>query len=116
MKAYVQVSTTTEKLEDANRIARAMVEKRLAACAQVVGPVKSTYWWKGKIDEADEWLCIMKTRREIYRQLEEELKAIHPYEVPEITAVTLVEGMESYLRWIEEETAPSPPGLGERAG
>jgi periplasmic divalent cation tolerance protein len=109
MKEYIQVSTTTEKREDANRIARSLVEKRLAACAQVIGPVKSTYWWNGKMDEADEWLCIMKTRREIYTQLEKELKAIHPYEVPEITAIALIAGMESYLRWIEEETSQPRP-------
>jgi periplasmic divalent cation tolerance protein len=104
MKECIQVSTTTEKREDANRIAKTLVEKRLAACAQVIGPIRSTYWWKGKIEEADEWLCLMKTRTDLYKQLEKTLRAIHPYEVPEITAVGLVEGIESYLRWIEEET------------
>jgi periplasmic divalent cation tolerance protein len=105
MKEYIQVSTTTEKREDANRVARTLVEKRLAACVQVIGPIKSTYWWEGKIEEADEWLCLMKTRRDLYRQVEKTLKAIHPYEVPEIIAVPLAEGIEAYLRWIEEETS-----------
>jgi periplasmic divalent cation tolerance protein len=104
MKEYVQVSTTTEKREDANRIAKTLVEKRLAACAQVIGPIRSTYWWKGKIEEADEWLCLMKTRTDLYKQLEKTLRAIHPYEVPEITAQPIVAGSRSYLQWIDEET------------
>jgi periplasmic divalent cation tolerance protein len=104
MKEYIQVTTTTEKREDANRIARSLVEKRLAACAQVIGPIRSTYWWKGKIEDAEEWLCLMKSRKDLYNSLEKAIRAVHPYEVPEITAVALVEGVETYLRWIEEET------------
>jgi len=105
MRECIQVTTTAEKREDANRMARALVEKRLAACVQVLGPIRSTYWWKGKIEEAEEWLCLMKTRKDAYGELEKELKAIHPYEVPEITAVPIAEGMDSYLKWIEEETS-----------
>jgi periplasmic divalent cation tolerance protein len=104
MKEVIQVSTTTEKREDATRIARALVEKRLAACAQVIGPIRSTYWWKGKIEETDEWLCLLKTRTDLYRKLEKTLRAIHPYEVPEITAQPIVAGSRSYLQWIDEET------------
>jgi periplasmic divalent cation tolerance protein len=104
MKEVIQVSTTTEKREDAIRIARDLVEKRLAACVQVIGPVRSMYWWKGQIEETDEWLCLMKTRTDLYRKLEKTLRAIHPYEVPEITAQPIVAGSRSYLQWINEET------------
>ena len=104
MGRYIQVSTTVEKKEDADRIAKILVETRVAACVQVIGPIRSTYWWKGKVEEASEWLCVMKTREELYSDLEASLKAVHPYQVPEIIAVPLTKGSEGYLRWIEEET------------
>ena len=104
MGRYIQVSTAVEKKEDADRIAKILVETRVAACVQVIGPIRSTYWWKGKVEEASEWLCVMKTREELYSDLEASLKAVHPYEVPEIVAVPLTKGSEGYLRWIEEET------------
>lgn len=104
MKEYVQVSTTTEKKEDAERIVRDVVGRRLAACGQVIGPIRSTYWWKGKIEDAEEWLCLIKTRRDLYPMLEEAIKAGHPYEVPEIVAVPLVAGNPDYLKWLETET------------
>ena len=104
MGRYIQVSTTVEKKEDADRIAKILVETRVAACVQVIGPIRSTYWWKGKVEEASEWLCVMKTREELYSDLEASLKAVHPYEVPESVAVPLTKGSEGYLRWIEEET------------
>jgi periplasmic divalent cation tolerance protein len=104
MGRYIQVSTTVEKKEDADRIAKILVETRVAACVQVIGPIRSTYWWKGKVEEASEWLCVMKTREKLYSDLEASLKAVHPYQVPEIVAVPLTKGSEGYLRWIEEET------------
>ncbi len=104
MPRYIQVFTTVEKKEDANRIASSVVNKRVAACSQVVGPIQSTYWWKGKVEEAGEWLLIMKTRKDLFLALEEEIKAIHPYEEPEIIALPIVAGSASYLKWIEAET------------
>jgi periplasmic divalent cation tolerance protein len=107
MTEYVQVSTTVEKKDDASRIAEALVEKRLAACAQIVGPILSVYWWKGRIEQAEEWLCILKTRRDLYDRLEGEIRGLHPYDVPEIVAVPLAAGSRDYLRWIDEELASS---------
>jgi periplasmic divalent cation tolerance protein len=101
---YVQVFTTVEKREDADRIASTVVNRRLAACAQILGPIHSTYWWKGKVEEAGEWLLMMKTRQDLFSALEKEIRTIHPYEVPEIIALPIVAGSESYLKWIEEET------------
>ena len=105
MKEYIQVFTTVEKREDAERIASSVVNKRVAACAQVIGPIRSTYWWKGKVEQAEEWLLMMKTREALFSVLEKEIKAIHPYEVPEIIGLPIVAGSESYLHWIEEETS-----------
>ena len=104
MPQYIQVFTTVEKREDANRIASIVVNKRVAACAQILGPIHSTYWWKGKVEEAGEWLLMMKTRQDLFTALEKEIKAVHPYEVPEITALPIVAGSEPYLQWIEDET------------
>jgi periplasmic divalent cation tolerance protein len=101
---YIQVFTTVEKREDADRIASTVVHTRVAACAQVLGPIRSTYWWKGKVEEAGEWLCMMKTRQDLFPALEKEIKSIHPYEVPEIVALPIVAGSASYLQWIDDET------------
>jgi periplasmic divalent cation tolerance protein len=104
MPQYIQVFTTVEKREDAERIASSVVNKRVAACAQVIGPIRSTYWWKGEVEQAEEWLLVMKTREALFSVLEKEIKAIHPYEVPEIIALPIVAGSASYLEWIQEET------------
>jgi periplasmic divalent cation tolerance protein len=107
MTDYIQVSTTTEKKDDAEMIAREVVERRLAACSQVVGPIGSTYWWKEKIEETQEWLCIMKSRNALYHELEKAIKGIHPYEVPEIVALPIVAGSEDYLDWLNQEVKPT---------
>ena len=106
MAEYIQLFTTTEKKIDAETISKEIVEKRLAACVQVVGPIKSTYWWKEDIEQAEEWLCIVKSRRDLYEELEKAIKSIHPYEVPEIVAVPIVSGSQSYLEWLDQEVKP----------
>jgi len=105
MKTCIQVFTTTEKKEDARKIAREVVRKRLAACVQIIGPVSSTYWWKEGIEEAEEWLCVVKSREELYEKLEKAIRAVHPYEVPEILAMPVVKGSPDYLRWLDKETS-----------
>ena len=81
------------------------MEGRLAACAQVSGPIASTYWWRGGIERADEWLCALKTSRGRLAALETELRARHPYELPEITVAPL-DGSPDYLQWIADTTGP----------
>ena len=103
MTEYIQVYTTTENKDDAGMIAETVVKKRLAACAQVVGPITSTYWWEGAIEEAKEWFCIMKSRKDLYDKLEEAILDVHSYDVPEIVAVLIVSGNQSYLRWLDKE-------------
>ena len=103
MTDFIQVITTTEHKDDAERIARALVEQRLAACVQVLGPITSTYRWKGQIETAQEWQCWIKSRRDLYDQLEQAIRRLHPYEVPEILAVPVLAGSAPYLAWMEEE-------------
>ena len=103
MKDYIQVFTTTESKEEAEKISREVVGKRLAACTQIVGPIKSIYRWKEKIEEGEEWLCIMKSLNDLYEQLEKAIKEIHSYEVPEILALPVVAGNQGYLEWLNKE-------------
>lgn len=103
MEEYIQVFTTTEKKKDAEKIAMTLVEKKLAGCIQVVGPVTSTYQWKGNIETAEEWLCIIKSKRTLYSELEKAIKEMHTYEIPEITAISIVTGSKDYLKWLSDE-------------
>ena len=103
MSDYIQVYTTTESKEDAERISRLAVERRVAACAQVFGPIESTYRWEGKLETAKEWYCILKSRRDLYESLEKAIKDNHPYDVPEILAVPVVSGNRDYLDWLDRE-------------
>ncbi len=104
MNDFVQVVTTAEGQEDARRIADLLVEKRLAACVQIVGPVTSVYRWQGKVESAQEWQCLIKTRQDLLDDVSEAIREIHPYEVPEIIAVPIVAGSRDYLTWLEEQT------------
>ena len=103
MTDYIQVLTTTERQEDADAIARTLVEARLAACVQVLGPITSTYRWRGQIETGQEWQCWIKSRRDRYDELEQTIRRLHPYEVPEILALEILTGSESYLAWLEDE-------------
>lgn len=102
---FVQVLTTTGSREEADRLATSAVEQRLAACAQVFGPLTSTYWWRGAIETADEWQCVFKTTAARRDELTAHLRAHHSYETPEIVASPIVGGSPEYLSWIAQETA-----------
>lgn len=105
MNDYLQVVTTVQSKEDARRIADRLVEKRLAACVQIAGPITSVYRWRGKVESADEWQLSAKTRSALYEAVEREIRAGHPYEVPEIVRLPIVAASADYLAWIGEETA-----------
>ena len=102
MADCVQVTTTLPDEETAERIARGLVAERLAACAQVLGPVSSTYCWKGEVERAREWYCHLKTTSARMPELQRRLLELHPYDTPEIIAVPIVQGDGDYLRWIAE--------------
>jgi periplasmic divalent cation tolerance protein len=97
-----QVTTTLPDHAAAERVATQLVEERLAACAQVTGPVRSIYWWAGKVEPADEWYCHLKTTVARLPQLQTRIRELHPYEVPEIIAVPILQGNPDYLNWIQE--------------
>ena len=104
MKTYIQISTTTDTKEQAQKIARHLVEQKLAACVQIAGPIESTYRWKGKVETANEWMCLIKTRASLFGKVETAIKQLHPYETPEIIAVPIIKGSSEYLRWLDAET------------
>lgn len=103
MEDYVQVFTTVGKKEAAEKIAKTLVEKRLAGCVQIVGPIVSTYWWKNNVETAEEWLCFIKSMKKFYPELEKVIKGVHPYETPEIIAVPIISGSKEYLQWLSNE-------------
>jgi len=103
--SYLQVITTVSGKIYAEKIARALIAKNLAACVQIGGPIKSIYRWKGRVETAKEWVCIVKTRKSVYKKVEKAIKKNHPYEVPEIIAVPIAEGSKTYLKWLFDETA-----------
>ena len=104
MKPYIQITTTTETKEQAQSIAQHLVEIKLAACVQIVGPIISIYRWKGKVENAPEWICLIKTRNNLYAKVEAAIKSLHPYETPEIIATQIVKGSREYLKWMDDET------------
>jgi periplasmic divalent cation tolerance protein len=97
------VLSTFDSEEDAVRVGRTLVERRLVACVNVTGGVRSIYWWEGKVDDAAEVLAVMKTRRDRLPELLPELAALHPYDVPEILVLPVVTGDAGYLEWVERE-------------
>jgi periplasmic divalent cation tolerance protein len=89
-------------------IAQSLLERRLIACAQTVGPMTSTYWWQGSITQSQEWLFLCKTTDDRVEAAIESIRAQHPYEVPEIVACTITAALESYGAWIVAETHEPP--------
>jgi periplasmic divalent cation tolerance protein len=104
MSGYIQVITTVSNKMDAKKIADILLDKRLVACVQIIGPIKSIYRWKHKIETAKEWICISKTRKSLYKAVEKVIKKNHPYEVPEIIVTSITQGSKDYLKWISKET------------
>ena len=105
MSERVVALSTVGTAEDAERIARALVERRLAACVNVVPKVVSVYRWKGEVSRDEELLLVIKTRRERLEALREALVGMHPYEVPELVALPVEAGHEPYLAWVDESVS-----------
>jgi len=103
---YLQVQTTTDSRAEAIELGRDAVQARLAACAQVAGPVVSTFWWEGDLERAEEWLLMLKLPAAGYQELADFLTQRHTYDEPEIVATPIVAGAATFLSWIEEETRP----------
>lgn len=104
MTDKIAVLSTCDSAEQAGRIARHVVRLRLAACVNIVPGVRSVYRWKGAVEEASEWLLVIKTRRELFDRLRAEIERQHSYEAPEVVALPVVDGAAAYLRWLAAET------------
>lgn len=106
MDNVLLVLTNCPDAELARRLAVHLVEQRLAACVSQLAPVQSTYRWQGAVESATEVPLFIKCTRERYPLVEQAIRDLHPYEVPEIIAVPLATGFAPYLRWIADETQP----------
>jgi len=102
VRVHIVVFVTAASPEDAERIGRAVVEDRLAACANVVPAVASTYWWQGAVEQAGEALLILKTCQDLLEPLRRRVRSLHSYTVPEVIALPVVGGDPDYLRWIDD--------------
>jgi periplasmic divalent cation tolerance protein len=105
MSESLVVFVTSGSEEEALKIAHALVEERLAACVNLVSPIRSIYRWEGKVCDEKEWLLVMKTHMGRFDALEKRVKALHSYSVPEIIALPIVTGSPSYLNWLKEMTS-----------
>lgn len=105
MDDAIIVITNLPDREAANRLARELVASRLAACVNVLAECASVYRWKGALENAREVPVLIKTRAARYAEVEAAIRALHPYELPEIVAVPVVRGFEDYLRWVADETS-----------
>ena len=98
------VLVTCGSEEEALKISRSLVEERLAACVNLISPVRSIYRWEGEIWDEKEWLLMIKTQRKRFKEIEAKVKSLHSYSVPEIIALPIIAGSSSYLAWLAEMT------------
>src|SRR3984893_5612252 len=103
MTDKIVVLSTCASVEEANRIASELVEKRLAACVNLVSGVRSVYRWKDKIEESQEVLLVIKTSRALFENVRSQIEKVHSYELPEVIALPVVDGAEPYLEWMDRE-------------
>ncbi|MFA5499813.1 MAG: divalent-cation tolerance protein CutA [Candidatus Omnitrophota bacterium] len=101
-KNFIVVMVTCSSSREARKIAGSLLDKRLVACANIVSDIGSRFWWRGKIESAMEVLVMMKTKKENFKKIENEVKKLHSYEVPEIIAIPIIMGSKQYLNWINE--------------
>lgn len=106
MTPYIQVVTTLPDQAGAERLAAHLLEQRLAACVQI-SPCSSWYHWQGAIEQGSEMICTIKSRRDLFPELCQVIRSLHPYEVPEILATPVVDGGKAFLDWLEKELRPA---------
>jgi periplasmic divalent cation tolerance protein len=101
---FAVVMTTVGSEKEAKSIAHSLVDEKLAACVNIVGPVRSIYRWHNRVENAREYLLLIKTRKDIYPQVERALVSLHSYEVPEVASLSIQTASEAYLEWLTKET------------
>ena len=99
---HIIVLITAGNKKEADKIARALVKSKLAACVNIVDNLRSIFWWQGRLDQAKEVLLVVKSRKEKFNKIAKLVKSIHSYEVPEIIAIPIASGFKSYLSWIND--------------
>ncbi len=104
MTEYIVVLITASTEDEAEKIAKALVEKRLCACVNMAKEIRSFFRWEGKISDEGEVLLIAKSKKANFEKIEKEIKTLHSYTMPEIIALPLISGSKEYLNWIESET------------
>ncbi|MEE8449703.1 MAG: divalent-cation tolerance protein CutA [Thermodesulfobacteriota bacterium] len=102
MNEFLVVLTTAGTKEEAERIGKTLVKESLAACINVIFPLTSIFSWEGRIEQAEEALLLMKTKRTLYEKLETRLKQLHSYQTPEVIALPVIFGSPEYLKWVSE--------------
>ncbi len=108
MSEPIVVLVTCSSEEEALQIANVLVKEHLAACVNLISPIRSIYRWEGKIWDEKEWLLLIKTQNQRFEELEKKVKSLHSYVTPEIISLPITQGSLSYLDWIRENTSPSP--------
>jgi periplasmic divalent cation tolerance protein len=106
-KDYVIVLVTAANWEEAEKISKALLNEKMIACANIIGPVNSLFWWHEKIESAQEYVLLMKSRLDLFDKISEKVKALHSYEVPEILALSVVRGFNAYLKWLDRSLSNS---------
>jgi periplasmic divalent cation tolerance protein len=104
--SYILVLVTTSSKQEAEKIAQNLLEAKLIACANIVGPVSSHFHWGGKVEQAEEFLVLIKSRMDLFDAISEQVKALHSYEVPEIVAMPIVAGSKMYIDWLGTSLQP----------
>ena len=107
MNPHIICLVTIDDIEKAALIARTLVEKKLVACVNIIPQIRSIYWWQGRVYDEAERLLIMKTRRDLFDKLKTNIKEMHPYDLPEIVAIEISDGLPEYLKWIDDSTLPN---------
>ena len=103
MNEYIVITTTFDNKDEANKIIALLLKKRLVSCCQLLN-ITSSYHWNGSIEHTSEWLVQMKTRKDLYKDIEKEIIDNHSYDVPELIAYDIVDGYKGYFDWIDKET------------
>ncbi|MDR4506368.1 MAG: divalent-cation tolerance protein CutA [Candidatus Scalindua sp.] len=104
MSHCIVIFITTSSLDEAKKLGRTLVEEKLVACSNIIPSVHSIYSWQGELCDGEEALMVLKTKRELFSQIEVRVKELHSYLVPEIIAMPIIEGSENYLSWVKGET------------
>jgi uncharacterized protein involved in tolerance to divalent cations/ADP-ribose pyrophosphatase YjhB (NUDIX family) len=108
MQEFIVVYVTAGSPEEADRLARSLVDERLAACVNRIKSVQSVYRWQGKVEQSEEELLIIKTSRDRFAAVEKRVRELHSYSVPEVIALPVIEGSSNYMKWLKEQVTPGP--------